>query len=173
MSATSFILPLLLFSVTVYGLYTKTDVYAALLRGGADGLRVLFRILPALCALLPAIAMFRASGAMDALASFCGPVLDLLGVPAECAPLWMVRPFSGSGALAAAGEIIRSNGPDSYAGRVAAVMLGSSETTFYTIAVYFGAAGIQKTRHAVPAALIADITGFIAAAWAVRLFFGT
>ena len=100
------------------------------------------------------------------------PLLDRVGVPAELLPLMLVRPISGSAALGVGAELITSSGPDSYVGRVAAVMLGSTETTFYTIAVYFGAVGISRTRYAVPAALCADLTGFLAAAWAVRLCFG-
>ena len=102
----------------------------------------------------------------------CAPVLEFLGIPPEATPLMLVRPVSGSGALAVGTDLITTYGPDSYIGRVAAVMLGSTETTFYTIAVYFGSAGIIRTRHTVPAALAADLTGFLASALAVRLFFG-
>ena len=116
--------------------------------------------------------MFRASGAMDALARLCAPVLNLLGIPAETVPLMLVRPVSGSGALAVASDLMAAHGPDSYIGRVAAVMLGSTETTFYTIAVYFSAAGVTRTRYAVPAALCADLVGFLASAWAVGVVFG-
>ena len=98
--------------------------------------------------------------------------LEKLGIPPETAPLMLIRPVSGSGALAVASELMAAHGPDSTVGRVAAVMMGSTETTFYTIAVYFGSAGIVRTRHTVPAALAADFTGFLAAAWTVRLFFG-
>jgi len=122
--------------------------------------------------LLTAVSMFRASGAMEWLSRIFAPVTGLLGIPQETTPLLLVRPVSGSGALAVASDLIKTYGADSYIGRVAAVMMGSTETTFYTIAVYFGAAGIHKTRHTIPAALTADLTGFIAAAFAVRLFFG-
>ena len=120
--------------------------------------------------LLTAVAMFRASGAMEWLTGLCAPVLEFLGIPPETTPLMLVRPVSGSGALAVGTELITTYGPDSYIGRVAAVMLGSTETTFYVIAVYFGAAGIKKTRYAVPAALCADLTGFVVSALTVRLF---
>ena len=100
-------------------------------------------------------------------------MLELVGIPPETAPLMLIRPVSGNGALAVASELMSTCGPDSYEGRVAAVMMGSTETTFYTIAVYFGSAGIRKTRHAIPAALVADLTGFLASALAVRIFFGT
>ena len=173
MSAGSLAVPLLLALAASWGLWKRVDVYDALTRGAADGLTVLFRVVPALVGLLTAVSMFRASGAMEFLSSLCGPVLELLGIPPETAPLLLVRPVSGSGALAVGSELMNTYGPDSYIGRVASVMLGSTETTFYTVAVYFGAAGIYKTRHTIPAALIADLTGFMASALAVRLFFGT
>jgi len=173
MNFSSLVVPLLLALVAAYGLGKRVDVYAALTRGAADGLSVLLRIIPALVGLLTAVSMFRASGAMEWLSGLFAPALELLGIPPETAPLLLVRPVSGNGALAVASDLMASHGPDSYVGRVAAVMLGSTETTFYTIAVYFGSAGITKTRHTVPAALAADLTGFAAAALAVRLFFGT
>ena len=167
------LLPGLLLFVGLWGLAHRVDVYAALLQGASEGLRVLQRIFPALVALLSAVSMLRASGAMDALAALCAPVLQKVGIPPELVPLMLVRPLSGSGALGVAGELISTHGPDSYVGRVAAVMLGGTETTFYTVAVYFGAAGIRKTRFAIPAALTADAVGFLTAAATVRLFFGT
>ena len=112
------------------------------------------------------------TSALEWLTGLCAPVLELLGIPPETTPLMLVRPVSGSGALAVGTDLITTYGPDSYIGRVAAVMLGSTETTLYTIAVYFGSAGIIRTRHTVPAALAADLTGFFASAFAVRLFFG-
>lgn len=172
MNFSALIIPLLLSAAAIYGMGKKVDVYRALTHGAEEGLSVLLRIIPALVGLLTAVNMFRASGAMEWLSGLCAPVLNLLGIPPETTPLMLIRPVSGSGALAAAGDLIATHGPDSYIGRVAAVMLGSTETTFYTIAVYFGSAGIYKTRHAVPAALAADLTGFLASALAVRLFFG-
>lgn len=173
MNLSSLVLPLLLTVVAVTGMGRRVDVYAALTHGAEEGLTVLLRIIPALVGLLTAVSMFRASGAMEWLSGLCAPVLELLGIPPETAPLLLVRPVSGSGALAVAGDLITVHGPDSYIGRVAAVMLGSTETTFYTIAVYFGAAGIHKTRHTIPAALTADLAGFAASALAVRIFFGS
>ena len=125
-----------------------------------------------LLGLMTAVSMFRASGALEWLTRLCAPALDVLGIPAELTPLLLIRPISGSGALAVATDLMRTHGPDSYIGRVAAVMLGSTETTFYTIAVYFSAAGITRTRYAVPAALCADLVGFLASAWAVGVVFG-
>ena len=173
MNLSSLVIPVLLAGVAVCGLGRKVDVYAALTHGAEEGLTVLLRIIPALVGLLTAVAMFRASGAMDWFSSLFAPVLDFLGVPPETTPLMLVRPVSGSGALAVGTDLMKTYGPDSYVGRVAAVMLGSTETTFYSIALYFGSAGIVKTRHTVPAAITADLTGFIASAFAVRLFFGT
>ncbi len=171
MNLSSLVIPTLLAAVAVYGMGKKVDVYSALTHGAEEGLTVLLRIVPALVGLLTAVSMFRASGAMEWFSGLCAPLLDVLGIPPETAPLMLIRPVSGGGALAVAGDLLTACGPDSYVGRVAAVMLGSTETTFYTIAVYFGSAGIHKTRHAVPAALAADLTGFFASALAVRLFF--
>ena len=158
--------------VALYGMGKRVDVYGALTHGAEEGLTVLLKVLPALVGLLTAVAMFRASGALEWLTGLCAPALEFLGIPPETTPLMLVRPVSGSGALAVGSDLIATYGPDSYIGRVAAVMLGSTETTFYTIAVYFGSAGIIRTRHTVPAALAADLTGFLASAFAVRLFFG-
>lgn len=168
---TAILVPALLMLAGVWGVYKKVDLYSALTRGAGDGLKVVANILPSLVVLLTAVYMLRASGALEALARLCAPALALLGIPAETAALMFLRPVSGSGALAVGSELMAAYGPDSYLGRCAAVMLGSTETTFYVIAVYFGAAGIKKTRHAVPAALAADLTGFVMAAATVRLFF--
>ena len=168
----AWILPLLLSGASLWGARRQVDVYDALVTGGKSGLQVAVSILPALAALLTAVYMLRASGAMDALAAALAPVLGLLGIPPETAALLLVRPVSGSGALAVGSQIMEQYGPDSAVGRTAAVMLGCSETTFYTVAVYFGAAGIRRTRYTIPAALTADLAAFVAAAWAVRLCFG-
>lgn len=172
MSVSGLVIPLLLSAVAMYGMGRKVDVYGALTHGAEEGLTVLLHIVPSLVGLLTAVSMFRASGAMEWLSGLFAPLLELLGLPPETAPLMLVRPASGSGALAVASDLMSVYGPDSYIGRVTAVMLGSTETTFYTIAVYFGSAGIQRTRHTIPAALAADLTGFIAAAFTVWLFFG-
>ncbi len=166
------IVPLTIAGVAVYGACRGVDVYGALIAGAGEGLGVLVRIVPALIGLMTAVYMLRASGALDLAATALSPLLDRVGVPAQLLGLMLVRPISGSAALGVGAELIETYGPDSYLGRVAAVMLGSTETTFYTIAVYFGAVGITRTRYAVPAALCADLTGFLAAAWAVRLCFG-
>ena len=167
---TALIVPVLLASVGIFALSRRVDVFDALTQGARDGLRVAAGILPPLIALMSGIAMLRASGALGALARILSPVLESLGIPPETAPLMLIRPLSGSGALAAGAEIISAAGPDSFTGRCAAVMLGSTETTFYVIAVYFGAAGAKRVRRAIPAALTADLVGFIMAAVTVRLF---
>ena len=149
----SLLIPLLLTAAALWALGRRVDVYDALAAGASEGLTVLLRIVPSLVALLTAVYMFRASGALDLLTELLTPVLEKLGIPPETAALLLIR-------------------PDSYIGRCAAVMLGCTETTFYTIAVYFGAAGIRRTRYTIPAALTADLAGFMAAAWSVRLFFG-
>lgn len=166
------LVPFIMAGVALYAMGRKVDVYSALVEGAGEGLGTLVRIAPSLIALLAAVHMLRASGALELAAQGLAPVLDCLGIPAQTVPLLLVRPVSGSAALGVGSELIAAYGPDSYIGRVAAVMLGSTETTFYTIAVYFGAVGITKTRYAVPAALCADLAGFIAAAWAVRMCFG-
>ena len=168
---TVMLVPLVIALVALYGMFRRVDVYSALVAGAGDGLGVLLRIFPALVGLLMAVYMLRASGALELAAQALSPLMDKVGIPAELLSLMLVRPISGSAALGVGAELIDTYGPDSYLGRVAAVMLGSTETTFYTIAVYFGAAGITRTRYAIPAALCADLTGFVAAAWAVRLLF--
>ena len=173
MDISSFVIPVLLAGTAIFALSRKVDVYSALTAGADEGLRVMVKIFPALVALLSAVYMFRASGAMDFLTRLLAPALEKLGIPPETAAILLIRPISGSGALAVGSELMAQHGADSYIGRTAAVMLGCTETTFYTIAVYFSAAGIHRTRYTVPAALTADITGFVAAALAVRLFFGT
>ena len=172
MNISAYIIPVLLAAVAAIGMGKRVNVYAALTHGAEEGLTVLLRIIPSLVGLLTAVGMFRASGAMEWFSNLCAPLLNRVGIPAETVPLMLIRPISGGGALAVASDLITAHGPDSYLGRVAAVMLGSTETTFYTIAVYFGSAGITKTRHTIPAAIAADLTGFAAAALTVRLFFG-
>ena len=166
------LIPAILVGVSLYGMAKGVDVYGALLEGAARGLEILWRILPALVTLLTVVAMLRASGALELAQEALRPVLGLLGIPPETVGLMLVRPISGSAALGVGSELIGTYGPDSTIGRTAAVMLGSTETTFYTIAVYFGAASIRRTRYAVPAALCADLAGFFFAALTVRLFFG-
>lgn len=162
--------PLLLLALLcLYARLRGYDVYTALLEGAEKGLRLTLELTPALVLLFALISSLRASGLSDYLGSLAAPLLRRLGVPEETALLMLLRPLSGSGALAAASELIERFGADSLIGRTAAVMIGSSETTFYVIAVYFSAAGVRETRWAIPAALCADFACFLSAAWICRL----
>ena len=166
------IVPFTICGVALYGAFHRVDVYSSLVQGAGEGLSTLVRIVPSLVGLMTAVYMLRASGALELAALALAPLLERVGLDPELLPLMLVRPISGSAALGVGAELISTYGPDSQLGRTAAVMLGSTETTFYTIAVYFGAVGITRTRYAVPAALCADLTGFLAASWAVGLRFG-
>lgn len=166
-----YIVPLVLAVTAVAALGKREKSYDILMDGAREGFRMLLTIAPALVVLLSAVGMLRASGALEALSAVLSPALKFLGIPPETVLLMLVRPISGSAALAIGAELITQYGVDSLIGRTAAVMLGSTETTFYTISVYFGSWGISKTRYAVPAALIADLVGFLAASWTVRLFY--
>ena len=166
---TELIVPLLLAAVGLCSVMKGKDGFSALTRGAKSGLQTVAQMFPALIVLFPAVYMLRASGFPEALAALLSPVTDRLGIPAETVPLALLRPVSGGAAMAAATDIIRSSGVDSLAGRTAAVMMGSSETTFYVIAVYFAAAKIKNTRWAVAAALCADAAVFLASAWICRL----
>lgn len=166
-----YLIPVLLAGTAAYALRRRVDVFSALTAGAAEGLSVLLRIFPSLVALLSAVYMLRASGALDLLTQLLSPLLQRLGIPPETVALLLIRPVSGSGALAVGSELMQSYGVDSRVGLTAAVMLGSTETTFYTVAVYYGAAGIRRTRHTIPSALLADFVGFLAASQLVRLFY--
>ena len=165
-----YLVPLLLALVSLLALRRKENAYDILLSGAADGLQLLKSIVPALVLLLTAVSMLRASGAIETLSAFLSPVFRFIGIPPETAMLVLIRPISGSAALAVGADLMREYGTESLIGRTAAVMLGSTETTFYVISVYFGAAGIKKTRYAIPAALSADCVGFFTAALTSRLF---
>ena len=166
-----YIVPILLLITCAVALGKKENTYSLLLDGSGEGLKLLISLVPTLILLLTAVTMLRASGAVEILSSFCAPVFRFFGIPPETAILVLIRPISGSAALAVGTDLMATYGVDSQIGRTVAVMLGSTETTFYTISVYFGAAGIKKTRYTVPAALIADFTGFFVASLVVRFFF--
>ncbi len=169
---TDYIVPLILLLVSSLALRKKENCYSLLLEGGAEGLHLVFSLIPTLILLLTAVSMLRASGAMVLIGNFLQPVFSFVGIPPETAILVLIRPISGSAALAVGADLMAQYGVDSPVGRTVAVMLGSTETTFYTVSVYFGAAGIHKTRYTIPAALIADLTGFLVASLTVRLFWG-
>lgn len=166
-----YIVPGLLILSCAIALRKKENAYDLMLAGAADGLKLLLSLVPTLVLLMTAVTMLRASGGIELLSRWCAPVFRFLGIPPETAMLVLIRPISGSAALAVGSELMAQYGVDSLIGRTAAVMLGSTETTFYTISVYFGAAGVKKTRYTIPAALIADLTGFIMASLTARLFF--
>ena len=153
-------------------LVKNIDIYAVMTRGAMKGLQTVRSILPALVCLFPAIAFLRAAGVPEILGRLLHPLFSLFGIPEELSLLMLVRPLSGSAAMSVASELIGSFGADSLLGRTAAVMLGSSETTFYVIAVYFSAAGVKNSRWAVPAALAADFVCFLSSAWICRLLWG-
>lgn len=167
-----YLVPILLLLACLAALRKKENAYSLLIDGAGDGLKLLITLVPTLILLLTAVSMLRASGAMEMLSKFCAPVFKVFGIPPETAILVLIRPISGSAALAIGTQLMTQYGVDSQIGRTVAVMLGSTETTFYTISVYFGAAGIKKTRYTIPAALIADLTGFVMASLTVRLFYG-
>lgn len=166
------LVPVIIMSVFTIGIFGKTDIFESFCKGAKEGLQTSFDILPSLILLMTCVGCLKASGVLDVLSGLLSPVTDLFGFPRECTPLIFIRSLSGSGALSMFDKLNADYGPDSFIGRVAATMMGSTETTFYTLAVYFGAVKIKKTRYALPAALSADLTGWIAAVVAVRLFFG-
>lgn len=170
-AVTEYLVPGLLLLAALAALGKGENVYDTLLEGGTAGLKLLGRILPTLVMLLTAVHMLRASGCLEWLQGVLRPVFALFGIPPETAPLVLIRPISGSAALAMGAELMATYGVDSSIGRTAAVMLGSTETTFYTISVYFGAAGIKDTRYTIPAALFADLVGFVMASATVRWLF--
>jgi spore maturation protein B len=165
-------IPALVFFIVVYGAIKKVKIYETFVEGAKEGFNVGVRIIPYLVAMLVAIGIFRASGAMDILSWLVSPITSLIGMPAEALPMAIMRPLSGSGALGVMSEVIKTHGPDSLLGRMVSAMMGSGETTFYVLAVYFGSVGITKTRHAVPAGIIADIVGILMSVWLVNLIFG-
>ena len=168
---TDYLVPLILFFTAALALRRKESAYDLMLLGAADGLKLVVSLVPALVLLLTAVYMLRASGAAELLGQILAPAFSFFGIPPETAMLVLIRPVSGSAALAVGTELMQRYGVDSLIGRTAAVMLGSTETTFYTISVYFGSAGISRTRYTLPAALFADFVGFFMAALTVRLFF--
>lgn len=165
-------IPVLILAFLGWGFFKKVKVYEVFVEGAKDGFTVAVKIIPYLVAMLVAIGIFRASGAMDVLTSLLAPVTNLIGMPAESLPMALMRPLSGSGSLGIMTEIMKVHGPDSFIGVLVSTMYGSSETTFYVLAVYFGAVGIKNFRHALPAGIIADIFGMLGAVFICRILFG-
>ena len=168
-----YIIPVLLVGIPFYGLAVKkVKVYESFVEGAKDGFTIAVRIIPYLVAILVAIGMFRASGALDILLTLLSPILNAVGFPPENLPLALMRPLSGSGSLGLLTDLIKQHGPDSLISKIGATMFGSTETTFYVLAVYFGSVGIRRSRHALAAGLIADFVGIISAVYICRLLFG-
>lgn len=167
----AYVMPAAICIIIVFGILRGVPVFDTFVAGAKEGISSSISILPSLVGLIMAVTMLNASGALDLFSSFIAPAANAIGLPKEVMPLALLRPISGSGSLAILNQLYASNGPDSFIGRVASVMMGSTETTFYAIAVYYGSVGIKKTRHTIPAALSADFTGYLASALAVSLFF--
>ncbi len=166
-------IPMLIFIFIGYGAFKKVRVYEKFVEGAKEGFDVAVRIIPYLVAMLVAIGIFRAGGAMDFLVMILKPLTDFIGMPAEALPMALMRPLSGSGSLGIMAEIIKVHGPDSFLGILVSTFFGSTETTFYVLAVYFGAVNIRRTRHALVAGLLADAAGILGALFIVKLLFGS
>ncbi len=164
-------IPAVALLIVVTGAFRKVKIYEVFVEGAKEGFAIGVRIIPYLVAMLVAIGIFRASGAMDILSAILSPLTNFIGMPAEALPMALMRPLSGSGALGVMSEIFKSHGPDSPVGRLVSVMMGSGETTFYVLAVYFGSVGVTRTRQAVPAGIIADVVSIVVSVWVVGLVF--
>lgn len=164
-------IPLIFFFIIGYGMVRKVKVYESFIEGGKEGFGIFLQILPYIVAILVAIGMFRESGGMDFLSRALSPVTTKIGMPPETLPVALMRSLSGSGSLGLVADVVKA-APDSYSAKVASTMYGSSETTFYVIALYFGSVGIRKIRHALIAGLVADVAGILAALWVCRVVFG-
>lgn len=158
--------------IVVFGLIKRVPVFDIFLKGAKEGMQILYSIAPTIIGLVFAVDLLRSSGAIDAICNFIEPVADYLGFPKEIVPMVLLRPVSGSGSTALLTSLYEQCGSDSFAGRVASVLAGSSETTFYAIAMYFGCIKVKKIRHTLFAAIIADITAAVMSVLTVRLYFG-
>jgi len=171
-AASQWIMPGLIFGMLAIGVVRKVKVYEVFVAGAKEGFSLAIMIIPYLVAILSAVGMLRASGGLQRIVGWVSPVTEMFGVPGEVLPLALLRPLSGSGAFGITAELLETHTPDSMIGNIASTMNGSTETTFYVLAVYFGSIGVTKIRHAVPAGLAADITGVIASCWAVHWLLG-
>lgn len=165
-------IPFMIVGIILYGMKRKVRVYESFIEGAKDGFTTAIRIIPSFVAMLVAIGVFRESGAMDLFIKALSPIIEIFNIPKEIIPMMIMRPLSGSGAQGIMSELATNFGPESLIARTAAVMMGSSETTLYILAIYFGSVSIKKQRHALWAGLIADAVGFISAIYVSRLFFG-
>ena len=164
--------PVFIVFILGYGAFKGVPVYETFVEGAKEGLGTAFRILPYLVAMFVAIGVFRASGAMDLLIRVLSPVIGLVGIPSEILPLALMRPMSGSASVGILAELLKVYGPDAFIGRSASTVMGSSETLFYTISVYFGSVGVKKTRYVLAAGLLADLAGLLASVAICTLIFG-
>ncbi|AGX05350.1 MULTISPECIES: spore maturation protein [Bacillaceae] len=165
-------IPVLIGFILLYGTYKKVPTYESFVDGGKEGIKIAVSIIPFLVGMLVAITVFRASGALEFMMGFIRPAMEAVGVPPEIAPLAIIRPISGTAALGMTSDLIAAHGPDSFIGRLASTLQGSTDTTFYVLTVYFGAVGIKKMGDALKVGLLADLVGFIAAIAVVMLVFG-
>ncbi|MBN2780599.1 MAG: spore maturation protein [Candidatus Marinimicrobia bacterium] len=165
-------IPVIIVIIPIYGHAKGIKVYEVFTEGAKEGFQVALRIIPFLVAIFLAIGAFRASGAMDILTWILSPITDRIGMPGEVVPMALMRPLSGSGALGIMSELIKTHGADSFIGRLVSIMMGSTETTFYILAVYFGSINVKQTRHALPAALAADLAGIVASVIICHALFG-
>lgn len=164
-------IPVILLGIPTYGMIKKVKVYEAFTDGAKEGFTNAIRIIPFLVAMLVAIGVLRASGALGYFARFMSPVTNLIGMPSEVLPMALMRPLSGGGANGIMVDLFKTYGPDSLIGRMASVISGSTDTTFYVIAVYFGAVGVKKIRFSLGAGLMADLAGILAAVFLTNLMF--
>lgn len=171
-SLSSYAIPSIFLIILCIGMYREVKVYDVFVEGAKEGITTVLRIIPSLVGLLVAVGVFRASGALDLLVYAVKPAAALLGIPSEAMPLALLRPISGSASLALISDIMQTYGPDSFIGRVVSTMMGSTETIFYTLAVYFGSVGIKNIRFTLAAALLADTASVIVSVWACTFIFG-
>lgn len=167
-----FLIPLIIGGILLYATWKKIPTYEAFVEGGKEGIQLAFSLIPFLVGMMVAISIFRASGAMEYFVSFISPALQAIGIPPEIVPLALIRPISGTAALGLTTDLIATYGPDSFIGRLASTMQGSTDTTFYVLTVYFGAVGIKKMGDALKVGLLADVVGFVASIVIVTLVFG-
>jgi spore maturation protein B len=168
----AWVIPTFLFIILVYSMFKKVDVFDTFVEGAKEGFATSVKLIPFLVAMLVAIGLLRASGALDLFIGLLTPLLIRFNIPGEVVPLAIMRPLSGSGALAITTEIFNSSGPDSFVGRVASTMQGSTDTTLFVLTVYFGSVAIRRTRHALAVGLCADLAGFLAAITICKMVFG-
>jgi spore maturation protein B len=166
-------IPFLIGFILLYGTFKKVPTYESFVEGGKEGIKIAVSIIPFLVGMLVAISIFRASGALEAIMNWFRPLMNMIGVPSEIVPLLLIRPISGTAALGMTSDLISVYGPDSFIGRLASVLQGSTDTTFYVLTVYFGAVGIKKMGDALKVGLLADVVGIVVAIVVVALIFGT